>query len=197
MDPKQSDTSASSPAGAPVGFDPDDLKGLVGRTSRAEPETDRAEVGLEDRFEDDLGRRHHHPVTHTRDTQWPGLTRLARLGDMDPPQRLRPVGPGGQLSGEFGQEHFHPGLLDGIDRHAVDAGSPPVEPHIAPRPDKDVAAGDLVEEGMEPSLRILLGAAVEHALEGLRGGQTIGLSDGPSRLLGTHQLVSQSFVVHR
>ena len=44
---------------------------------------------------------------------------------------------------------------------------------------------------MEATCRILLGTAVEHALEGSDGVQAFGLSDGPSRVLGTHQRSSQ------
>jgi hypothetical protein len=36
----------------------------VGRALGAEPVAGRQEVGLKDRFEDQLGRRHHHPIPH-------------------------------------------------------------------------------------------------------------------------------------
>jgi hypothetical protein len=81
----RSDVSVKYPVCAPVDLDPDGLKGLMGRTFRAEPERHGQEVGLEDRFENDLGSRHHHPVTHRRDAERPGLTRLSRLRDTNPP----------------------------------------------------------------------------------------------------------------
>ena len=59
--------------------------------------------------------------------------------------------------------------------------------HINPRPPHHIAAGDLVVKGMEPTCAVLLGTAVKHTLESSNGVQAIGLSDGPSRILGTHQ----------
>ena len=92
------DVSVEHPHPAPVGRRPDRLQGLMGRALRAEPETAPEEVGLEDRFEHDLRCRHHHPVSHSRDAERPGLPRLARLGDVHPPQRLRPIRTGPQLA---------------------------------------------------------------------------------------------------
>ncbi len=120
----------------------------------------------------------------------PGFPRLARLGDPDPPQRLRAVGLLPELGGEAVEEPAHPfwtPVGDGGDGDAVDTGGTLVGGHVDPCPPHHVAAGELVVEGMEPTLWFLLGTAVEHALEGSNGVQAIGLSDGPSRLLGTHQ----------
>jgi hypothetical protein len=61
------DVGVKHPLGAPVGLDPDGLKGLVGRALGAEPEADRQEVGLEHWLKDQLGRGHRHPVAHARD----------------------------------------------------------------------------------------------------------------------------------
>ena len=44
---------------------------------------------------------------------------------------------------------------------------------------------------MEATCSVLLGAAIEHALKGSNGVQAVGLSDGSSRVLGTHQRSSQ------
>ena len=71
--------------------------------------------------------------------------------------------------------------------HAVDTGGSLVGGHVNPRPPHHITAGELVEEGMEPTCSVLLGAAIEHTLKGSNGIQTFGLSDGPSRVLGTHQ----------
>ena len=46
---------------------------------------------------------------------------------------------------------------------------------------QDVAAGDLVKERMETTIPILLGTAVEHALESTNPVHTQGAADGPSR----------------
>ena len=142
-------SASSTHSAAPVGLDPDDLDGIVGRALRPEPEAHRLEVGLEDRFEDQLGGRHDHPVSHGGDAQRPGLARLARLGNVHPPQRLRPVRPGPHRGGEPVEEVAHPGGLDGVDGHPIDAGSPPVGAHVDPRPPHHVAAGDMVVEGVE------------------------------------------------
>ena len=162
----------------------------MGRPFRSEPETDRGEVGFEDRLEHDLRRRHHHPVSDSGDAERAGLPRLARLRDVHSPQRLGPIRTGPQPSGEFVEEGSHrldtPGLDVG-DAHAVDTGGALVGGHVNPRPPHHVAAGDLVEEGMEPTCAVLLGTAIEHALQSSNGIQTIGLSDGPSRHVGTHQ----------
>jgi hypothetical protein len=46
---------------------------------------------------------------------------------------------------------------------------------------------DLVEQGMEPAIRLLLGTAVQHALQGTGWVQAIGLRGGPSPHAGTHR----------
>ena len=152
----------------------------MGRALRAEPEADRQEVSLEHWFKDQLRCRHRHPVAHGWDAERPGLARLARLGDVDPPQRRRPVGPAPERGGEIAEEGFHPGRLDLVDGHPIDAGRPSVGTNVVPGPFEDVAAGDLVEQGMEPAMRLLLGAAVQHALQGTDLVQAVGLRGGPS-----------------
>ncbi len=168
------------PFGAPVGLDPDGVARLVGRAPWAEPVAGRGEVGLEDRFKDQLRRRHRYPVAHGRDAKRPGRPRPARLGDVDPPQRRRPVRPGPECCGEVVEEGRHPGRLDTGDGDSVGAGRPSVGAHLVPGPFEDVAAGDLVEQGMEPAVRLLLGAAVQHALQGTNLVQAVGPRGGPS-----------------
>lgn len=85
------------------------------------------------------------------------------------------------------QERLHPGRLNVVDGHIVDAGHAAVGTNLDPRPRQHVAAGDLVIQGVEPTLGLLLGAAVQHALEGSNRIHTIGVSGGPSRHCGTHQ----------
>ena len=167
----------------------------MGGPLRAEPETDRGEVGLEDRFENDLGRRHHDTVGHRRDTQRPGLARLARLGDMNPSQRMGTIRLGHQLLGEPIEESSHPydtHLGDRRDCHAVHPGGALVVRHINPCPPQHVAAGDLVVDSVETSAWILLGAAIQHALKGSNLVHLVGFADGSSRSLGTHQGPSAS-----
>ncbi len=88
------DVGVEHPLPTPVGRLADGFEGLVRRALRPEAEADRMEVGVEDRLEHDLGCRHDHPVGDGGDAERPGLARLARLGDVHPPQRLGPVGPG-------------------------------------------------------------------------------------------------------
>jgi hypothetical protein len=64
------------PVGPPVDLDPDGLTGHVSRALGTKPKADRKKVGLEDRFEDDLGGRHDTAVAHRRDRQ--GSGRIAR-----------------------------------------------------------------------------------------------------------------------
>ena len=168
------------PIGAPVGLDPDGLDGLVGRAPGPKPVAGRQEVGLEDRLEDQLGRRHRYPVAHGRDAKRPGLARLARLGDMDSPQRRRPVGPGPERCREVAEEGCHPGRLDVGDGDPIHAGRPSVCSYLVPGPEQDVAAGDLVEQGMEPAMGLLLGTAVQHALQGTGWVQAVGPRGGSS-----------------
>jgi hypothetical protein len=132
------------------------------------PKLTGGEVGLEDRLEDDLGRRHDHTVSHRRDAERPGRPRLVRLGDVDPAQRSRAVRLVPQLLAEPVEErpHSHDATVgDRRDTHAVDAGSALVLGHLGPCPPQDVAAGDLVVEGVEAPVGLLLGAAIQHALK--------------------------------
>ncbi len=81
-----------------------------------------------------------------------GLSRLARLRDVNTPQRLGPITTGFQLDGEIIEEHSHrfdaPGFDVG-DRHTVDPRSALIRGHVNPCPPHHIAAGDLVEEGHE------------------------------------------------
>ena len=87
------DVSVEYPHPARVRCPADSFEGLMCRPFRSEPETHRLEVGFEDRLEHNLRRCHHHPVSHSRDAQRAGLTRLARLRDVNSPQRLGRYGP--------------------------------------------------------------------------------------------------------
>jgi hypothetical protein len=141
----------------------------------------------------DLRRRHDHPISDSGNAEWPGLARLARLWDSDPSQRLGPIGTGSKICGEAVKEGPHRLRTLGFDvgdTHAVDARGSLVGGHVNPRPPHHVAADEFVEEGMEPACPVLLGTAIQHALKGSNGVQTIGLADGPSRVLGTHQRCS-------
>jgi hypothetical protein len=141
----------------------------------------------------DLRRRHDHPISDSGSAEWPGLARLARLWDSDPPQRLRPISTGSKICGEAVKEGPHRLRTLGFDvgdTCTVDARGPLVGGHVDPRPPHHVVADEFVDEGMEPACPVLLGTAIQHALKGSNGVQTIGLPDGPRRVLGTHQRCS-------
>ena len=157
------------------------------RPLRPEAEAHRAKVRFKDRLEDDLGCGHRHPIPHRGNAEWAGLARLTRLRDMHPSQRRWPVGPGPQLNGERVEERAHPGVLDVFDRATVDTGSAPIQSDSDPRRSQHIAAGDLVEQGMEPPAPIGLGTAIEHALKGSNRVHAFGVADGSSRRSGTHQ----------
>ena len=148
------------------------------------------EVGFEDRLEHDLRCRHDHPVGHSGNAERAGLPWFARLGNVHSPQRLRPISPGPKLPGESIEKGPNRLCVPGFDigdAHAVDPRGALVGGHVSPRSPHHVAAGELVEESVEATRPILLGAAIKHALKGSNGVQAISLSDGPSRDLGTHQ----------
>jgi hypothetical protein len=71
-----------------------------------------------------------------------------------------------QLLRQVAEELLHPGSGHGVDGHPVHAGSTPVRTHAGPGPPQDVPAGDVAVQGMEPTLGILLGTAVERPLQG-------------------------------
>ena len=173
------------PVGPPVGLDPDRLTGHPRRPLRSKPKALGQEVGLENWFEDDLGCRHDHPIAHSRDTQ--RTSPPVGFRNVHPPKRNRPVHPGLQRLCELGEELPHPGALHVGDGNAVDARSTPVSGHVTPSPPQDVAAGDLVEEGMEAAPAVLLGTAIQHPLTGSNRIHALGVTDGPSRCLGPHQ----------
>ncbi|MDQ2759022.1 MAG: hypothetical protein M3Y17_00925, partial [Actinomycetota bacterium] len=111
---------------------------------------------------------------------------------MNPPERPRPVGPGAQLLHEPVEEVAHPGAHKIVDGDAIDAQRAAVSPDLAPSPLEHVAAGDLVIEGVETTILILLSTAVEHALESTNPVHAFGVADGSSRY-GTHQSPLSSF----
>jgi hypothetical protein len=190
------DVGVERPHLAAVDGRPDRLERVMRRPPGPKPVAGRQKVGLKDRFQHDLRRRHHHAISDRGDTERPQFTAATRFGDMDSPQRAWPVCPGAQLAGESVEELVDPGALDRLDAYAVDAGRPPVSTDLAPRPAHDVAAGDLVKHGMETTIPVLLGTAVEHALESTNPIHAHGAADGPSLKIGTHR-GSSRLPVHR
>ena len=133
-----------------VGLDPDGLDGHMGRALRPEAEARRQEVGLEDGLEDELRRRHDHPVRDGWDPQGPGGSRRAWFGDVHPPKGLRAIGlrlqlsdsPGGRSNVTSLEEHraarTHT-MVRGArhERAMVDDASEPPKPDTAVDQDFD------------------------------------------------------------
>jgi hypothetical protein len=114
---------------------------------------------------------------------------------MNPPKRPRPIATGTQLSGELIEKVANPRAHDIVDGDPIDAGRATVGTDLAPSSEHHVAAGDLVKQSMETPILILLGTAVEHALESTNPIHAQCVADGPSRY-GTHQ-VPPVLPVHR
>lgn len=131
-----------------------------------EPVTRVGEPGLEDRFEDQLRGRHHHPIRHGGNRERPEFSRPPRLGDLDPPQRRWTIRMRPQPLRQVLEEHFHPGGGHHVDGQAVHARRAPVRTHDRPCPPQDVHAVDVAIQGMEPSFGFLLGTTVERPLQG-------------------------------
>jgi hypothetical protein len=98
-------------------------------------------------------RRHHHPVGDTRDAERPQLARSARLWDVNPSQRPRPVGPGAQLRGELIEEVAHPAGHDVIDGHARGFHSLVGGPGLPSRGGDPLCSGDLLQHSSLPFAR--------------------------------------------
>jgi site-specific DNA recombinase len=190
------DVRLDHPPAAPPGLIDQHLQGIVRRAFRAEPETARQEIGLEDRLEHDLRRRLHDPVPHRRNGQRT-LLGAAGLGDEHPPRRQRPPPPVPQVLGQLVQQPGHPVLLDVGQGGRVDAGCAVVPAHHGPRPPQHVPAEDLVVQRVESTPGIGLGRPVKRMLQGTdrvlrrprrdhRRGCT-GPHRGGTSLFGTHR----------
>ena len=133
------------------------LQRLMRRASRPKPIGAILEIRLEDRLQDQQGGHLHHSVSHCRYTQ--GSQFPVRLGDVDAPYRLRPVGPAAQRFLEILQKSLHPARprFDRFDRHAIHAGRPLVGSHPFPGRLQRVPPIDPVVQSVEPELRLLLG----------------------------------------
>jgi hypothetical protein len=121
-------------------------------------------VRLQDRFEHDPQGRLDHPIANTRDPER-ALLAGARLGDPDPPHRLRTIGPIPQRRLELVEEPLDPGGLDVGDGDGVGTGSAPVGAYLLPCPPENVPAEDPVIQGMEPSVRRPLGRPIKLSLQ--------------------------------
>ncbi len=180
------DVRLDHPPPALPGLIHEDLQGIVRRPPRAEPETARQEVRLEDRLEHDLAGGLHDPVTDRGDRQRPALA-AARLRDEHPSRGQRTPHALPQIAGQLAEQPGHPVLLDISQGDLVNARRAVVPAHRNPRPPQDVLAVNLVPQRMEPSFRVGLGRPVKHMLQSANPVPVDNRQGGPSRILGTHR----------
>jgi len=134
---------------------PDCFQSIGGRPFRAKPETDRQEIGLEDRFENNLGCLLTHPITHRRNTQWP--LGAIRFWYLHPAHRRRAVDACTKVCSQFGQHPIHAVVLNRRQGHTINPGSTTIGSHPRPRLPEDVAPKDAVIQSMETATLRLLG----------------------------------------
>ena len=130
----------------------------------------------------------------------PGFTRLARLGDVDPPQWLRAIGLCPEAKRPTRRGTTRTPSVPPASIAVMVTPSMPGAPWLvatSPTPPHHVAAGELVVEGMESPWWVPAWHCDRARVGGLeRGPQPSAWSDGSSRLLGTHQR-PPVFAVHR
>jgi hypothetical protein len=133
---------------------PDPLQCLGGAALRAEPETARQKVGLENRLQDDLCRLLRHPVAHRRNTQRPHPA--VRLGNLHPTHRRRAVTACTKITGQLAEHPLNPVILHHRQRHSIDPGGATIGSDPFPRLPQDVTPADAVIQSVEtPTLRLL------------------------------------------
>ncbi len=135
----------------------------------------RRHVGLENRFEHNLGRRLNDAVTNRRDRQRPLLGRPG-LGDPNPTSRKRSPSIGLQVRGQLLEPPIYAVLLDLGEGDPVDASRALIGAHLTPRSLQDISAPDLVVERVEASSAVGLGRPVKRPLQ---------ISDSVSRFGGS------------
>src|SRR5262245_15480361 len=121
------------------------------------------EVRLENRFDHDLTRLLHHPVTNRRDTQrsLPAI----RLGDIHPQHRLWSVRVGLQVLLNLSKKRTHPCPFDVVDTQTVRPGAAAVLAYVFPGPPQNIRPEDTVIERVEPTVPARFGRQEELALE--------------------------------
>src|SRR5664279_5475850 len=155
IEPKKSRMSASNTNCPPRG----NATRIASKASVAlrlgrNPKPARQEIGLENRFQDQLRRLLHHPITHSGNTQRPHPA--IRFGDLHPPHRRRVIHPLAEVSAQLTQHAVHAVLLHRGQRHPINTGRSTISSHPLPRLHQDVNPADPVEQSMEtPTLRLL------------------------------------------
>ena len=157
-------------------------------------------VRFENRLEDDLRCRHDHPIGDSGNAEWPGLPRLARLWDVDPPQWLRSIGTGSKFCGEAVEEGPHrlgAPALHVSDGYTVDAGGSLVGGHVNPCPPHHITAGELVEEGMKATCSVLLGAAIKLRARAIGRSNVVLSATSPGSFTGSLNERDSGLTEHR
>ena len=155
------------------------------------PKLTGREVGLEDRLEHDLRCRHDHPVARPWGCRaagsapgLPGLGMCTRRSGCGPirtgPQLLRRARRGRLAP-------LDPPGLDVGDADAVDPGGAWLAATSTHARHITSLRATLSKRAWNRRVRSCLALRYEHTLKSSNGVQAIGLPDGPSRYLGTHQ----------
>lgn len=160
------DVRLDHPHPTPPGLVHEHVQGVVHRAFRAEPETARQHIRLEDRFEHDLQHGLHDPIPHRRDRQRPPLPRPIPFRDQHLASRQRPIPAITQLRFDLGQEPVNTVFLDRIQGELVNARRAIITAHRDPRTPQDVPAQDLVHQRVEPSPGTGLGRPAQRVLQG-------------------------------
>lgn len=135
--------------------DPELLHRVERRPLRAEPEGAGEKVGLEDWFEDELGRLLGDPVLHSGNAQRTGPS--VGLWDLHPAHRRRVVVTCTEVPGQPVDEASRSVLLHCGERHSVDACRSTIGTDPLPRLPQNVTSVDAVIQGVETPFRMLLG----------------------------------------
>ena len=127
-----------------------------GRPTRAKPKRDLQKVGLENGLKHDPRCLLDNPVLDGRDPQRPHTT--LGLGDQNPPDRPRAIGPLAQITLQLGQKPLCPVLRHHRQRLSINPGGTLVLLHAPPRLPQDVTPVDPVIQGVKaPTRRPLSG----------------------------------------
>ena len=143
----------------------DGFQSVQGAFLRPEPEGAAFEIRLEDRFQEQLGGRLHHPIPHRRDAERTRAGGVAPFGDLHPPHRLGAIGLVLQALRDPGQKCRHPLGFDLGQRLLVDPGGPVVSAHQLPGALQDIRQRQPVIQGVEAAGGIALRGLVKLRLE--------------------------------
>lgn len=134
-------------------------QGVMGALARPEPIGEIFEVGLEQRFDDDLHCRLHHTIFDDRNAE--RALRSVGLRDVDPSDRLGSIALRAKPALQLAQESVEPDLpFDMLEGLVVDARSAAIGLDLPVGEPEDIFLADLVIKHSELARRIRLGCSV-------------------------------------